>query len=79
MNLLFTSRVHPANLRAAARAGLSVGHRGRCGAGALMIAAAVTLRTRTRLAGLVMALSTVVLLSLALIEPATTRAAGLSG
>ena len=78
MNLIFTSRVHPVNLRRqralvfpwiiAVDAALAV----------LMIAAALALKDQDAVAGLVMALSTVILLSLAFIEPATTRAAGLS-
>ncbi|MBA3637919.1 MAG: serine/threonine protein kinase [Acidobacteria bacterium] len=78
MNLVFTARVHPANLprqRAlifpwviSVDAVLAL----------LMIAAALALENRDAVAGLVMALSTVILLSLAFIEPATTRAAGLS-
>ena len=78
MNLIFTSRVHPANLRRqralvfpwiiAVDAALAV----------LMIAAGLALEDQDAVAGLVMALSTVILLSLAFIEPATTRAAGLS-
>ena len=78
MNLIFTSRVHPVNLRRqralvfpwiiAVDAALAV----------LMIAAALALKDQDAVAGFVMALSTVILLSLAFIEPATTRAAGLS-
>ena len=78
MNLLFTSRVHPANLRRqralifpwviAVDAALAL----------VMIAAALAIEDRDATAGLVISLSTVVLLSLAFIEPATTRAAGLS-
>lgn len=77
MNLVFTSRVHPANLRTqravvfpwvvAVDAVLAV----------LMIAAALALQDRDAVAGLVIALSTIILLSLVFIEPATTRAAGL--
>jgi hypothetical protein len=44
----------------------------------LMMAAAVALTDRDAVAGLVITLSTVILLSLAFIEPATTRAADLS-
>jgi predicted Ser/Thr protein kinase len=76
MNLLFTSRVHPASLRrqrslvfpwiAWIDAGLA----------ALMIAAALSLNDQDALAGLVIALGTVVLASIVLIEPATTRSAG---
>jgi hypothetical protein len=78
MNLVFTSRVHPANLRrqralifpwvVGVDAALAV----------LMMAAAVALTDRDAVAGLVITLSTVILLSLAFIEPATTRAADLS-
>lgn len=79
MNLVFTSRIHPANLRRqralvfpwvlVVDAALAL----------LMIAAALTIEDRDAAAGLVISLSTVILLSLAFIEPATTRAAGLSG
>lgn len=79
MNLVFTSRVHPANLarqRAlmfpwviAVDAILAL----------VMIGAALALEDRDAVAGFVMALSTVILLSLAFIEPATTRGAGLPG
>ena len=78
MNLVFTSRVHPAGLgRQRARifpwvigvdAALAL----------LMIAAALMLQGRDALAGLMITLGTIILLSLAFIEPATTRAAGLS-
>ena len=78
MNLVFTSRVHRPNLRrqrslifpwvVAVDAALAL----------LMIGAALTLEDRDATAGLVISLSTVILLSLAFIEPATTRAAGLS-
>ena len=78
MNLVFTSRVHPASLgRQRARifpwvivvdAALAL----------LMIAAALALQDQDALAGLMITLGTVILLSLAFIEPATTRAAGLS-
>ncbi|MDQ3488755.1 MAG: serine/threonine protein kinase [Acidobacteriota bacterium] len=77
MNLLFTSRVHPRNLRRqralifpwviAVDASLAL----------LMIAAALALDDQDAVAGLVMTLSTIILLSLVFIEPATTRAAGL--
>jgi len=78
MNLVFTARVHRANLRRqralvfpwviAVDAALAV----------LMIAAALALENQDGVAGLVMGLSTVILLSLTFIEPATTRSAGLS-
>lgn len=78
MNLVFTARVHPVNLprqRAlmfpwviAVDAGLAL----------MMMTAALALEDRDAVAGFVMALSTVILLSLAFIEPATTRAAGLA-
>lgn len=78
MNFVFTSRVHPGNLRRqralvfpwviAVDAGLAL----------LMIAAALALDDQDAVAGLVMTLGTVILLSLAFIEPATTRAAGLT-
>jgi serine/threonine protein kinase len=79
MNLVFTSRVHTPNLSAqravifpwvvAVDAVLAL----------LMIGAAlVLLQDRDAFAGLVITLGTVILLSLAFIEPATTRAAGLS-
>ena len=78
LNLVFTSRVHPRNLRSqralvfpwvtAVDGGLAL----------LMIGAAFALDGRDGVAGLVITLSTVILLSLAFIEPATTRAAGLA-
>lgn len=78
MNLVFTSRVHGAELRAqrarifpwviVVDAALAL----------MMIAAALALQDQDALAGLVITLGTVILLSLAFIEPATTRAAGLS-
>lgn len=78
MNLVFTSRVHPGNLRrqravvfpwvVAVDAVLAV----------IMIAAALALQNHDAVAGLVITLATIILLSLAFIEPATTRAAGLS-
>ena len=77
MNLLFTSRVHPDNLEhqrslvfpwvAWIDAALAV----------LMIAAALVLQDQDALAGFTIALGTVILASVALIEPATTRAAGI--
>lgn len=79
MNLVFTSRVHPTGLRAqrarifpwviVVDAALAL----------VMIGAALALEDQDAIAGLVISLSTVILLSLAFIEPATTRAAGLSG
>ena len=77
MNLLFTSRVHPASLQrqrslvfpwvAWVDAALAV----------LMIGAALALDDNDAVAGLLIALGTVILASIALIEPATTRAAGI--
>jgi serine/threonine-protein kinase len=78
MNLVFTSRVHPSNLPSqraaiypwvvAVDAVLAL----------LMIVAALALEDSDAITGLVISLGTVILLSLAFIEPATTRAAGLS-
>jgi hypothetical protein len=78
MNLLFTSRVHPGSLTrqrsvvfpwvAWIDAALAI----------VMIAAAlVLLQDHDGLAGLVITLGTVILASVALIEPATTRSAGI--
>jgi len=77
MNLIFTSRVHPASLGhqrslvfpwvAWADAALAV----------TMIVAALALNDRDAAAGLLITLSTVILASIILIEPATTRAAGI--
>jgi hypothetical protein len=79
MNLLFTSRVHRGNL----------GHqRGimfpwlyivDAGLAVLMLAAALALDDQDALAGFIIALSTVILASVTLIEPATTRAAEIGG
>jgi hypothetical protein len=79
MNLLFTSRVHPANLGDQRSmmfpwvygldAALSV----------LMLAAALALDDQDAIAGLIIALSTVIMASVSWIEPATTRAAGIKG
>lgn len=77
MNLLFTSRVHPEHLEhqrsivfpwvAWVDAALAIS----------MLAAALTLHDQDALAGLSIALATVNLASVAFIEPATTRAAGM--
>ena len=79
MNLLFTSRVHPGNLDYQRSlvfpwigwidAALAI----------LMAAAAVTLVDQDALAGFTIALATVNLASVVLIEPATTKAAGIGG
>ena len=79
LNLLFTSRVHPHGLRhqrsrvfpavAWIDAALAV----------LILVSALMLENQDALAGFAIALSTVVLAYVALIEPATTRAAGVSG
>jgi serine/threonine-protein kinase len=79
MNLVFTSRVHPANLRRQRRLVFPWVIAVDAVLALVMIGAAVTLEGQDGTAGLVMGLSTVILLSLAFIEPATTRAAGLSG
>jgi hypothetical protein len=78
MNLLFTSRVHPGTLEhqrslvfpwvAWIDATLAI----------LMAAASIVLEGEDALAGFTIALATVNLASVALIEPATTRAAGMS-
>jgi hypothetical protein len=78
MHLVFTARVHPTHLPAQRAlifpwvilvdAGLAL----------LMIAAALVLQGQDAVAGLVITLGTIILLSLAFIEPATSRAAGLS-
>lgn len=77
MNLLFTSRVHPGNLDH---------HRSivfpwvawiDCALAVMMIAAALVLQDEDALAGITIALATVILASIALIEPTTSRAAGL--
>lgn len=77
MNLVFTSRVHRGNLRRqravvfpwviAVDATLAL----------MMMAAALVLEDHDAVAGLVITLATIVLLSVAFIEPATTRAADL--
>jgi serine/threonine protein kinase len=77
MNLLFTSRVHPGSLERQRSimfpwvpwidAGLAV----------LMLAAALLLENQDALAGFTIALSTVIVASVSVIEPATTRAAGI--
>ena len=77
MNLVFTSRVYPANLKRqravvfpwviAVDAALAI----------LMIVAALMLEDQDAVTGLLMAFATVILLSLAFIEPATTRGTGL--
>ena len=78
MNLVFTSRVAASNLpaqRAAIYPWVVVVD---AGLALLMIVAALVLQDQDAVAGLVITLGTVILLSLAFIEPATTRAAGLS-
>jgi len=77
MNLLFTSRVHPASLQRQRSlvfpwvpwidAALAL----------LMFAAALTLENQDAVAGFTIALATVIVASVTLIEPATTRAAGI--
>jgi predicted Ser/Thr protein kinase len=77
MNLLFTSRVHPGNL----------GHQRSimfpwlyvldAALALLMVGAALALDDQDALAGFIIALSTVILASVTLIEPATTRAANI--
>jgi hypothetical protein len=78
MNLLFTSRVNPARLRS---------HRARifpwagwidAALAALMIGAALSLDDSDAIAGLLITLGTIILASVALIEPATTSSAGLA-
>ncbi|MEX2662920.1 MAG: serine/threonine-protein kinase, partial [Vicinamibacterales bacterium] len=78
MNLVFTSRVHASNLpdQRAAIYPWVVGVDAVLAL--LMIVAALVLQNQDAVAGLVITLGTVILLSLAFIEPATTRAAGLS-
>lgn len=78
MNLLFTSRVHPESLEHQRSimfpwvswidGALAV----------LMLGAALALENLDALAGLIIALSTVIAASITLIEPATTRAAGIT-
>jgi serine/threonine-protein kinase len=77
MNLLFTSRVHPESLQRQRSlvfpwvpwidAALAV----------LMFAAALSLENQDAIAGFTIALATVIVASVTLIEPATTRAAGI--
>jgi hypothetical protein len=79
MNLVFTSRVAASNLpaqRAAIYPWVVVVDAGL--ALLMIVAALVVLQNQDAVAGLVITLGTVILLSLAFIEPATTRAAGLS-
>jgi serine/threonine protein kinase len=78
MNLVFTSRVHPSNLPSQRTAIYSWVVAVDAVLALLMIVAALVLQDQDAVAGLVISLGTVILLSLAFIEPATTRAAGLS-
>jgi hypothetical protein len=75
MNLLFTSRVHPEGLPRQRRLVFPWIAWIDAALAALMIAAALALEGRDAIAGLTIALGTVILASVTLIEPATTRAA----
>ena len=79
MNLVFTSRVDPANLPAQRARMFPWVIMVDAALALLMIGAALALQDQDAVAGLVITLGTVILLSVAFIEPATTRAAGLSG
>jgi serine/threonine protein kinase len=78
MNLLFTSRVHPANL--AYQRTLVFPWVGWIDAALalMMIGVSFTLTDMDAVAGMVIALGTVILASIILIEPATTRAAAIN-
>ncbi|CAN5851174.1 hypothetical protein BH24ACI5_BH24ACI5_20000 [soil metagenome] len=78
MNLLFTSRVDPAALPAQRARMFPWVMMADAALALLMIGAALALQDKDAVAGLVITLGTVILLSVAFIEPATTRAAGLS-
>ena len=78
MNLLFTSRVHPGNLAHQRSVVFPWVPLTDAALAVLLLVTALMLDNQDALAGLTIALSTVVLASVALIEPATTRAAGLN-
>jgi hypothetical protein len=77
MNLLFTSRVHRDNLDHQRSVVFPWIGWLDCALAVLMIAAALLLQGQDALAGFTIALGTVNLASVVLIEPATTKAAGL--
>jgi hypothetical protein len=78
LNLLFTSRVHPVSLAHQRSLVFPWVPWIDAALAALMIAAALALDDRDALAGLLITLGTVIVASIVLIEPATTRAAGIA-
>ena len=77
MNLLFTSRVHPASLQRQRSLVFPWVPWIDTGLALLMFAAALSLQNKDAVAGFTIALCTVIVASVTLIEPATTRAAGI--